>query len=172
MSRWVISKVQNQILFIRVCYHISKPHTNNHNTDEDHEDSCTIQYFKRLILAATLNLNVTLLPPRRCFLRPSLRLILTWAIGRLPYLSLGPPLGLYHYLNFKFTSVDFKFGWKLTVQACWAQLELDSVGLVPQPEWTPLGPVPRSTFSGRFLEKPISILVVGQKGSCVLKELK
>ena len=39
----------------------------------------------------------------------------------------------------------------------------------PQPK---LGPVPRSTFSGLFLEKPILIFVVGQRGSCVLKELK
>ena len=33
------------------------------------------------------------------------------------------------------------------------------------------GPVPRSGFSGLFLEKPILIFVVGQRGSCGLKEL-
>jgi hypothetical protein len=34
-----------------------------------------------------------------------------------------------------------------------------------------VGPVPRSGFSGLFLEKPILIFVVGQRGSCGLKEL-
>jgi hypothetical protein len=34
-----------------------------------------------------------------------------------------------------------------------------------------LGPVPRSGFSGLFLEKPILIFVVGQRSSCGLKEL-
>ena len=33
-----------------------------------------------------------------------------------------------------------------------------------------LGPVPRSTFSGLFLERPILIFVFGQRGSCGLKE--
>ena len=33
-----------------------------------------------------------------------------------------------------------------------------------------LGPVPRSGFSGLFLEKPVLIFVVGQRGSCGLKE--
>ncbi len=34
-----------------------------------------------------------------------------------------------------------------------------------------IGPVPRSGFSGLFLEKPLLIFVVGQRGSCGLKEL-
>ena len=33
-----------------------------------------------------------------------------------------------------------------------------------------VGPVPRSTFSGLFLEMPILIFVIGQRGSCGLKE--
>jgi hypothetical protein len=36
--------------------------------------------------------------------------------------------------------------------------------------WAGLGPVPRSGFSGLFLEKPVLIFVVGQRGSCGLKE--